>query len=1129
MFRLARLSLANRAVVALATIAIFVFGAMSLGSLKQELIPSLELPAGAVVATYPGASPEVVEQRVTEPLEAAAQSVEGIESIGSTASTGSSVTTVQFEYGTDMDAATQRLQTAVTRIQSQLPEDVEPQVVTGSLDDLPVIQLAAAGADGDVDAAALADTVDTVVAPALEDLDGVRSVAVTGGETDQVLVDVRTKKLAEAGLTTQDVADVLKDNGVVLPAGTITDDDVTYSVQAGSSIDSVKELKALPLVPDPAAAGATTGAGDATGGTTGEVGDGTGAPPAADGAAQDPAQGAEGATAPQTPAAPEPVTLADVATVKVVPVEATSHSRLDGESSLGVAITKTPDGNTVDVSHAVQDAMDDLKPELEDAGVTTAVVFDQAPFIEESIEGLATEGGLGLLFAVIVILVFLVSLRSTLVSAVSIPLSLAVTFVVMNATGYTLNILTLGALTISIGRVVDDAIVVIENIKRHLSYGEDKKAAILTAVREVGGAITASTISTVAVFLPIALVGGMVGELFRPFAMTVAIAMLASLVVALTIVPVLAYWFVKAPAVATDPAEAERVREAAEAKERRGLWQRAYVPSLGAALRHPWVTLVVAVAVLGGTLALVPRLETNFIGDSGQDTVTVTQTFETGASLEAQDAAAGEVEDALADVDAVESVQTTVGSGDAAMAAFMGGGSAPQATFAITLDPDADGVEAQSEIRDAVEPLADTGVTTEVSVSGGDSGFGSSTVDLVVQAHDSDDLESAAQQVTDAVSDLDGVAEVTNDLSAAQQVVQVSVDREKAAEAGLTETQVSGIVSGAMDPEQTAGEVDLGDGPIDVVVKTGDAPATQSEIEDLEVPTAAGTVPLTDVATVEKVDVPTSISRTDGQRSATVSVTPETQDVGTLSADITAATDDLDLPAGATVEIGGVAADQADAFSDLGLALVAAIAIVYLVMVATFGSLVQPLILLVSVPFSATGALLALLATDTPLGVPALIGVLMLVGIVVSNAIVLIDLINQYRDPAHGHPRSLDEAVREGARKRLRPIVMTALATIFALTPMAIGLTGGGSFISQPLALVVIGGLISSTLLTLFVVPVLYELIERRKERRGTKRDSRVVRKAEKAERAAARAAEKAEAAEEAAAVARRQAGTDPA
>ncbi|MEN5072885.1 efflux RND transporter permease subunit [Isoptericola cucumis] len=1111
MFRLARLSLANRAVVALATLAIFVFGIMSLGSLKQELIPSLELPAGAVVATYPGASPEVVEERVTEPLEAAAQGVEGIESVGSTASTGSSLTTVQFVYGTDMDAATQRLQTAVTRTQQQLPEDVEPQVITGSLDDLPVIQLAAAGSEGSgdpVDAAALAETVESVVVPALEDVDDVRSVAVTGGETDQVLVDVDTEKVAAAGLTTQDVADVLKDNGVVLPAGTITDDDVTYSVQTGSGIDSVKQLRQLPLVADPAAAAApgATSTGDPTGGTTGEIGDGTGAPPT----------GATGAAeAPQAPQAPEPVALADVASVEVVPVEPTSLSRLDGEPSLGVAITKTPDGNTVDVSHAVQETLDDLGPELEADGVTTAVVFDQAPFIEESIEGLATEGGLGLVFAVLVILVFLLSVRSTLVSAVSIPLSLAATFLVMNATGYTLNILTLGALTISIGRVVDDAIVVIENIKRHLSYGEEKKAAILTAVREVGGAIAASTICTVAVFAPIALVGGMVGELFRPFAMTVAIAMLASLVVALTIVPVLAYWFVKTPAVAGTPEEAEQVREAAEAKERRGLWQRAYVPSLGAALRHPWVTLVVAVAVLGGTLALVPRLETNFIGDSGQDTVTVTQTFTTGASLEAQDAAATEVEDALAGVDAVESVQTTVGEGDAAQAAFMGGGSAPQATFAITLDPEADGVAAQDEIRDAVEPLTD-GVTDEVSVSGGDSGFGSTTVDLVVQANDEDDLRAAAGQVTDAVSDLDGVAEVSNDLAAAQQVVQVSVDREKAAELGLTETQVSGLVAGAMEPEQTVGEVDLGDGPTDVVVKTGDAPATQGEISDLEIPTAAGTVPLTDVATVEKVDVPTSISRTDGERSATVSVTPQTQDVGTLSTEITTATDALDLPAGASVEVGGVAADQADAFADLGLALVAAIAIVYLVMVATFGSLVQPLILLVSVPFSATGALLALLVSGTPLGVPALIGVLMLVGIVVSNAIVLIDLINQYRERGRG----LDEAVREGARKRLRPIVMTALATIFALTPMAIGLTGGGAFISQPLALVVIGGLISSTLLTLFVVPVLYELIERRKERRRSRRDTRAVRRAEKA---AARAKEKAE---KAAALARMSEGS---
>ncbi|AEG45198.1 efflux RND transporter permease subunit [Isoptericola variabilis] len=1050
MYRLARLSLANRAVVALTTVAIFVFGAMSLTSLKQELIPSLQLPAGAVVAAYPGTSPEVVEESVTEPLEAAALTVEGIEELSSTVTNGMSVTTVMFAYGTDMDAATQRLQTAITRAQSQLPEDVEPQVVTGSLDDLPVVQLAVAGGESTAD---LAASVETILVPALEDVADVRTVAVTGGATEQVQVEVDAEALAASGLTLDQVTEVLHDHGVVLPAGTLTEGDVTYSLQAGSRLESVEDLEAVPLVPQAPS------------------------PPAVpdDAAAADPSQLPEGAAVPE---APEPVALGDVATVTVAETDPTSYARLDGEPSLGVGITKTPDGNTVEVSHAVRAALEKHAAELEAAGVTTAVVFDQAPFIEESIEGLATEGGLGLVFAVLVILVFLLSVRATLVSAVSIPLSLATAFLVMNVTGYTLNILTLAALTISVGRVVDDAIVVIENIKRHLSYGEGKREAILTAVREVGGAIASSTICTVAVFMPLGFVTGMVGELFRPFAFTVAIAMLASLLVALTIVPVLAYWFVKAPAATPDGGAA--LRAEAEARERRGLWQRAYVPTLGAALRHPWLSLLVAAGILGGTLALVPRLETNFIGDSGQDTLTVTQTFADGTSLEAQDAAARKLEDALAGVAAVETVQTTVGSGDPMQTAFGGGGSAPRATFAVTLDPDADGVAAQDEVRAAVEPLTDDGPTTDVSVAGGDSGFGSTTVDVVVQAHDRDDLAAAAEAVEDAAAGLDGVAEVRNDLASSQTLLQVTVDRQAAAERGLTETQVAGVVAAAMEPEQSVGEVDLGEGPLEVVVVTGDAPATRAEVEELTVPTASGPVPLTDVASLDEVSTPTAISRVDGERSATVSATPRTQDLGTLTGALEAAVADLDLPPGATVEIGGVAADQAEAFEDLGLALVAAIAIVYVIMVATFGSLVQPLILLVSVPLSATGALVALLATGTPLGVPALIGVLMLVGIVVSNAIVLIDLINQYR--ARG--RSLDEAVREGARKRLRPIVMTALATIFALTPMALGVTGGGAFISRPLALVVIGGLVSSTLLTLLVVPVLYTLVERRKERR---------------------------------------------
>ncbi|MBT0994497.1 efflux RND transporter permease subunit [Cellulomonas sp. DKR-3] len=1027
MHRLAHFSLGHRALTALVTVAIAVLGVVSLGGLRQELIPSISFPAAAVVGVYPGASPEVVEQQVTEVVESAVLGVDGIEQVTSTSSSNVSATTIMFEYGTNITTAVADLRGAVESASSQLPDEVDPQVVAGSLDDLPVVQLAVSGGS---DEAALATAVDDVLVPVLEDLDDVRSVAVTGAPERQVTLDVDMAALVGAGLTPEAVTSVLDDNGVRVPAGTVTDGDQTLSVQVGTPLTSVDELAALPL---------TTSTGDV-------------------------------------------VRLDSVAEVVDGDAEPTSFSRLDGEPSLAVAITKTPDGNVVEVSDDVTAALDEVADRLAAQDVTVTVVFDQAPFITESIEGLATEGGLGLLFAVVVILLFLASWRSTAVSAVSIPLSLLVAFTVMNLTGYTLNLLTLAALTIAIGRVVDDSIVVIENISRHLTYGEDRRAAVLGAVKEVGGAITASTLATVAVFAPIGFVGGFVGELFRPFAFTVAIAMGASLFVALTIVPVLAYWFLKAPAV-EDLEAARRTREAAEAKERRGLWQRAYLPVLGASLRRPFVALGVAVAVLAGTVALVPHLETNLIGDSGQDTLTVTADFEPGTSLEAQDGSARTIEQALMGLDDVATVQTSVGSGDAMTAFLSGGGTS--ATFALTLDEDADGTAAADEVRSTVDALVEEPVTA-IDVSAGATGFGSSTVDLVVTADDTDVLAEAATAVEDAAREAPGASAVASSQSTEQPVIQVTVDREAAAAAGLTETAVAGTVAGLMtDPE--IGTVDLDGAPVTVTASFGDGPASVEELRAVPLTGPGGTVTLDDVADVEEVRSPASITRSDGRRTVTVSVTPASQDVGSLSADLTQRMDALDLPTGADVTVAGVAADQADAFSDLGLALVLAIAIVYIVLVATFGSLAQPLILLVSIPFAATGALAGLLLTGTPLGVPALIGMLMLVGIVVSNAVVLIDLINQYR--ARG--RALEEAVTEGARKRLRPIVMTAAATIFALLPMAFGITGGGAFISQPLAVVVIGGLITSTLLTLVIVPVIYVLGERRKERRAARRAAR--------------------------------------
>jgi len=1063
MHRLTRLSLAHRSVVALVTVVIAVFGVTSLGSLKQELIPSLQIPAAVVVTVNPGASPQLIEQQVTEPIEQAVRAVGDIERVTSTSATSVSTITVELRYGIDLDKAASDLQAAVAR--ASLPSGVEPEVFTGSLDDLPVLQLALSGGTDD---AALAETVTTTVVPRLERTAGVRDVAVSGIADERVTVTLDPARLGMAGLTPADVSGVLRANGVVLPAGTATDGDRTLSVQAGSAIASVDELRALPVLTSAPTTGATGGF-----------------------------------LAPGEPAAAQVVTLGDVADVVLAPVPATSFSRVDGNPALAVAITKTPQGNTVEVSHAVQDAVAELQAELGD-DLTMTVVFDQAPFISESISGLGTEGLLGLAFAVIVILVFLVSISSTLVSAISIPLSLLVTFIALRAGGYSLNILTLGAMTVAIGRVVDDSIVVIENINRHLSYGERKKDAILTSVREVGGAITASTATTVAVFVPIALVGGMVGELFRPFAITVAIAMIASLFVALTVVPVLAYWFLPAPkagsasvahderAVAAsssydEPAAAEPARTTpasgaralAEEHERAGWMQRGYLTTLRGVIGHPVWTLLAAVVVFAGTLALVPRLETNFLGDSGQDTMTVTEAFAPGTSLQAQDAAAREVEGVLAEVEGVATVQSTVGSADG-IAAFLGGSGTPRASFALTLDDEADAAEVREAVRAALP------ADREFAVAGAEAAFGVSTVDVVVQADDPAVLADVAAQVHSAVAGTEGTTDVANNLAQAQPTVRITVDRAKAAAAGLSETAVAGTIATVMSP-RPIGQVDLGDGPVDVTVVAAAAPRTVDELARMVVPSATGLVPLTAVATIETVDVPTSVTRIDGHRAATISATPADQDLGGLRQRLQSAIDSIEVPAGASVAIGGVAAEQEQAFADLTLALLVAVAIVYVIMVATFGSLLQPLLLLVSVPFAATGALIGLLLTGTPLGVPALIGVLMLVGIVVTNAIVLIDLVNKYRKDG----RPLDEAVREGARKRLRPIIMTAAAAIGALTPMALGLTGGGVFISRPLAIVVIGGLFTSTLLTLVLVPVLYTVVERATERSAARRAAR--------------------------------------
>ncbi len=1074
---LARLSLANRSVVIMLALILSGVGLYAVPELKRQLFPSLTFPMVTVMTVYPGASPSIVEQQVTEPVENGLRGLDGVEEITSVSSEGLSRVQVAFDFDTELDGIVADIEQSVSRIEPELPSTVEPRVVAGSTDDIPVMALAVSGRS---DQAALLDKLERTVVPELSGITDVRDVAITGARDDQVVITPDAASLARAGLSPASITQALRANGLQIPAGSLTRDERTLTVEVGDRLATVEDIENLYLTPSAGTdsgsapgAGSGTGAGSAPGdggasapGSGGQPGAGSGQPGAGSGSGQ-PGAGQPGAGQAAPGGAPAPVRLGDVATVKLQPEPATSITRNNGAPSLGLSVTMVSDGNAVEISHAVREKLPELSETLGN-GSEINVIFDQAPAVERAIEDLTTEGLLGLLFAVIVIMIFLLSLRSTLVTAVSIPLSVVIALIALWLGDYSLNMLTLGALTISVGRVVDDSIVVLENIKRHLGYGEPKRQAVLDGVREVAGAVTSSTLTTVAVFLPIAFVSGLVGQLFSSFAVTVTVALLASLLVSLTVIPVLAYWFLRAP----KGEEQAAIRERAEQRELRSPLQRAYVPILRFATRFKLATVVIGLVIFAGTIMLVPQLKTNFLDSSGQDTTQVNMVLPVGTDLATTDKAARKIEFLLGRHEDVETYQVNIGSGNPMFGGM--GASTNRASFTVTVADGADTPAVESALRKDVAELDGVGDVT-VGRQSGRQEMGGNAVEVIVRAPDAETLDDAASRVESAINGIDNVRDVTSNLEDAAPRIEVNVDRKKAAARGLTEAAIGQYVAQAFRGAP-AGEIVIDGRNAEIVLSGGDAPKDVEAIKGLTLP---GGVKLSDVATVVEAEGPTQITRIDGERSATVSAAADTADLGAVTSELTAELEKLEVPAGATYTIGGASADQQEAFGDLILAMLVAIALVFMVMVATFRSLIQPLILLVSIPFAATGAIGLLLLTNTPLGVPGMVGLLMLIGIVVTNAIVLIDLINQYRADGMG----VREAVIAGGRRRLNPILMTAIATICALMPMAMGFTGSGGFIAQSLAIVVIGGLVSSTPLTLLLVPALYTIVERTKER----------------------------------------------
>ena len=1027
---LTKISLRNRSIVGLAVLAVLLFGAFAITGLKQELIPDLTFPYLTVFTVAPGSSPKDVERTITTPLEQAVKTTSGVKAFDSFSNDGVSIITIEYEFGTDMQEKEAEIQQAISGVQAMLPTTAQaPAVAALNFNSMPVVQLAVSS---DLPAEQLAALLGTRVVPRLQAVDGVQAVTLSGVQQMQLEIRLDPEKVAALGVDPTRIASAVTQANVAAGAGTVTSGSIVYPVTVSASAQTEKAIEDL-VLPSASTATAATGSAGAAG---------------AAGASAAGASAASAAAGASAAAAAEPVRLGDVADVKIGPAPLTAITRTNGKASIGISISKASSGNTVDIANAVAEELPAISKDLGGQATVTTVV-DQSVFVKDSISSLLREGLIGAAFAIIVIWAFLRSWRSTVIAGLSIPLSIIGALIILWSRGNSLNMLTLGGLTIAIGRVIDDSIVVIENIHRHLQEGDSIRSAAFTGTREVAGAITASTLTTVAVFLPLGFVSGLASEFFRPFALTVTFALMASLIVALMVVPVVATWMLS-----------KRQVGHRDEKELTHL-QNAYLPALTWALNHKILTLVAAFAVFAGTMMLSPLLKTNLFDSSGQNTVSITQTMPAGTSLDATMAAAGKVEAVLKDTPGIDIYQVTGGTTGSLFGA--GGGvnaSSNLATFAVTTDPDADKDAIMEDVRAGVAELQNAGTIT---VTGDDAsmGGGMSLLEVRVAADDPAVLKEANDVVLAEMKTVDGLADVTSNLSEGRPSATIVVDQAKAAAAGVTPTTLSQYLTLILNgyPLGTV-PTEVGTLPAQVMVGDITVPplpgAVSKALAAIPVAGTAGMVPLDTIAKVAEVKAPVQVTHVDGARTASVTATSVENNIGASSSAVTKALDGIELPEGATWELGGATEATNDVFRTLGIAMLIAILLVYIIMVATFHSLLNPLILLVSIPFAAVGAVLALVITGTSLGMPSLIGLLMLIGIVVTNAIVLLDLVEQFRR------KGMDArtAVIEGGRRRLRPILMTAVATILALVPMALGFGGeGGGFLSTPLAVVVIGGL----------------------------------------------------------------------
>ena len=1010
--------LKNKLAVWLLTIIITVSGIYSGTRMKMESIPDISIPYLIVMGVYPGATPEQVMDEVSIPMEKAIEGLEDVKAVYSTSSSNISQVQVEYEYGVDMDEKKRQLESALGGV--TLPEDAqEPSIMAISMNMMPVMALSISSSEEDI--VDLTSTVEDIILPKIDKIDGVASAAITGQHIEEVSFSYDSEKMTELGLTEDNVKQMIQANDMALSLGLYEFEEGEQAVAVDGKFTTVDKLKEMLI--------------------------------------------------PVTPTASNPspfVKLSDIATIETVG-KVQSVSRTNGEDAITIQIVKGQEANTVTVVNAIKDLIAEEEEAIE--GLTIDVTLDQGKPIEESVFTMLEKAVFGGLIAILIILLFLRDFKSTIISIISIPVSIMMALLLLNWMDITLNIMTLGAITVAIGRVIDDSIVVVENIYRRLHLKEEKlkgRALIREATIEMFKPVLSSTLVTVAVFAPLIFVGGMVGELFLPFALTMTFALGASLIVAITIVPALSHFLFR------KKLYGEKTESNHKEVGKLSLW---YKGILEKALNHKIITSTIAIILLVGSIALTPLIGFSFLGSEEEKVMYLTYTPETGELKEDTLANVEEVEKELMtykDIDIVQLSITDETSTDSA-AMMMGGGSGGALMYLI-FDPDMDNfAEVKEEVEEYVFNIGQSGEwkSQDFAAMGG---MSSNEVSYTLYSEDLDNLFEAVEQVEGALHEVDGLEDVTSDAENPYVEHIFKVEQANVLQYGLTTAQIVMALSESSTPEVlTTVENDGEDINVVVQREVKTVPKSIDDLLETEIDTALGTkMKLSELVTVEEGTTLNTLARSEGEYFATVSGTIIEDDISKATSSADKKVDDLELPKGVTTGVAGVAADMAETFTQLGVAMLAAIAIVYFILVVTFGEGLAPFAILFSLPFTVIGSFVGLYLTDQTISVSVMMGLLMLIGIVVTNAIVLVDrIIHMEHDGMN-----MRDAILEAGSTRLRPILMTAIATIGAMLPMALG-GGGGGLISKDLAITVIGGLISSTALTLVIVPIVYEILSK--------------------------------------------------